>query len=330
MREEVPTSGTIMINDYDLTRMTEKEIPYFRRTMGIVFQDFRLIPTMTVYDNVAFAMRVIGAKEESILGRVKYVLSLVGLQDKMKCLPNQISGGEQQRVALARALVNNANTIIADEPTGNIDPRMSYEIIELLNRINETAGTTIIMVTHEHDLVKKFNHRIVVIDHGEIVSDTAAGDKLEYNNERGYNPASVKTTQSTGNTITIETPKRPSAIDDDVAVAAKPEVSFGTLKHTAAAKPVAPQQTQATKQPVATQQPQTAKPAVAQKPAAAPKPAVAPKPAAAQKPQATKPTATATPQQPQKTNPYTTIDGIDYSKYFEDIDELLGKGGSSK
>lgn len=172
MREEVPTSGTILINNYDLTRMSKKEIPYFRRTMGIVFQDFRLIPKMTVFDNVAFAMRVIGSDEESIAKRVPQVLELVGLEDKMDSYPGEISGGEQQRVALARALVNNASTIIADEPTGNIDPEMSYEIVGLLDRINRN-GTTVIMVTHEHELVKQFDHRVVVIEDGQIVSDSA-------------------------------------------------------------------------------------------------------------------------------------------------------------
>ena len=201
MREEVPTSGTIMINNYDLTRMTDKEIPYFRRTMGIVFQDFRLIPNMTVYDNVAFAMRVIGANEKEIKKRVPYVLSLVGLQSKSRSMPNEISGGEQQRVALARALVNNANTIIADEPTGNIDPEMSYEIVDLLNRINEN-GTTVIMVTHEHELVKKFNHRIVVIDHGSVISDTAAGGQLSYDATTGYRTIEIPATE----TQVIETP----------------------------------------------------------------------------------------------------------------------------
>lgn len=205
MREEVPTSGSIMINNYDLTKMTNKEIPYFRRTMGIVFQDFRLIPTMTVYDNVAFAMRVIGANEKEIRKRVPYVLSLVGLKEKARSLPNEISGGEQQRVALARALVNNANTIIADEPTGNIDPEMSYEIVDLLNHINEN-GTTVIMVTHEHDLVKKFNHRIVVIDHGTVVSDTAAGGVLTYKTETGYKPAA-------------DYPEEPEKTDEAVKVA---------------------------------------------------------------------------------------------------------------
>lgn len=178
MREEVPTSGTVLINNYDLTKMSRKEIPYFRRTMGIVFQDFRLIPKMTVFDNVAFAMRVIGSDEESIAKRVPQVLSLVGLEDKMDSYPNEISGGEQQRVALARALVNNASTIIADEPTGNIDPEMSYEIVGLLDQINRN-GTTVIMVTHERTLVQKFPHRVVVIEDGQIVSDSAYLESAE-------------------------------------------------------------------------------------------------------------------------------------------------------
>ena len=172
MREQVPNSGTVVINDYNLNKIKKRDIPKFRRTMGIVFQDFRLIPNMSVYDNVAFAMRVIGAKEKDISKRVPYVLSLVGLTSKARQLPNQLSGGEQQRVALARALVNNAGILIADEPTGNIDPEMSYEIVDLLNHINAN-GTTIVMVTHEHELVRRFNHRVITIDRGEVVSDTA-------------------------------------------------------------------------------------------------------------------------------------------------------------
>lgn len=172
MREQVPNSGTVVINDYNLNRIKKRDIPKFRRTMGIVFQDFRLIPNMTVYDNVAFAMRVIGAKEREISKRVPYVLSLVGLTSKARQLPNQLSGGEQQRVALSRALVNNAGILIADEPTGNIDPEMSYEIVDLLNHINAN-GTTVVMVTHEHDLVRMFNHRVITIDNGEVISDTA-------------------------------------------------------------------------------------------------------------------------------------------------------------
>ncbi len=173
MREQVANSGSVIINNYNLNKLKKKDIPKFRRTMGIVFQDFRLIPNMTVYDNVAFAMRVIGAKEKDIRKRVPYVLSLVGLTSKARQLPTQLSGGEQQRVALARALVNNAGIIIADEPTGNIDPEMSYEIVDLLNHINAN-GTTVVMVTHEHELVRRFNHRVITINQGEVVSDTGA------------------------------------------------------------------------------------------------------------------------------------------------------------
>lgn len=170
MREEVPTSGTININGFDLNNMKKREIPYFRRSLGIVFQDFRLIQTMNVYDNVAYAMRVIGAREGAIRKRVPYLLGLVGLNSKARSKPNQLSGGEQQRVALARALANNASTIIADEPTGNIDPKMSYEIVDLLNHIN-SDGTTVIMVTHDLHLVKTFNHRVITIKNGVIESD---------------------------------------------------------------------------------------------------------------------------------------------------------------
>ena len=170
MREEVPTSGTININGYNLNKMKKREIPYFRRTMGIVFQDFRLIQNMNVYDNIAYAMRVIGSRENAIRKRVPYLLGLVGLNSKARSKPSQLSGGEQQRVALARALANNANMIIADEPTGNVDPKMSYEIVDLLNHIN-ADGTTVIMVTHDLHLVKTFNHRVITIKNGTIESD---------------------------------------------------------------------------------------------------------------------------------------------------------------
>ena len=178
MREEVPTSGSININGYDLNNMKKKEIPYFRRSLGIVFQDFRLIQTMNVYDNVAYAMRVIGAREGAIRKRVPYLLGLVGLNSKARSKPNQLSGGEQQRVALARALANNANMIIADEPTGNIDPKMSYEIVDLLNHIN-SDGTTVIMVTHDLHLVKTFNHRVITIKNGVIESDYPDASHIE-------------------------------------------------------------------------------------------------------------------------------------------------------
>lgn len=177
MREQVANSGTVQINGFNLNTMKKKEIPMLRRTMGIVFQDFRLIPTMTVFDNVAFAMRVIGAKEKEIRKRVPYILSLVGLTSKARQFPTQLSGGEQQRVALARALVNNAGILIADEPTGNIDPEMSYEIVDLLNHINAN-GTTVVMVTHEHNLVRHFHHRVITIEEGAVISDTSDTDKL--------------------------------------------------------------------------------------------------------------------------------------------------------
>lgn len=171
MHEEKPTEGEIIFNDYSSATMKKKMVPYYRREMGIVFQDFRLIPKMSVYDNVAFAMRVIGAKEKEIRKRVPYILQLVGLSQKARAYPNELSGGEQQRVSLARALVNNPKVIIADEPTGNVDPEMSHEIVGLLTKINN-AGTTVIMVTHEHDLVRSFQRRVIVIKNGEVVSDT--------------------------------------------------------------------------------------------------------------------------------------------------------------
>lgn len=170
MREDVPTGGSIQVNDFNLNTLPKRKIPYFRRSMGIVFQDFRLIPTMTVYDNVAFAMRVIGTKESMIRKRVPFVLNLVGLANKARNLPQELSGGEQQRVALARALSNNADIIIADEPTGNVDPQMSLEIVELLSRLND-GGTTVIMVTHAHELVQQFDRRVVILEHGRVVYD---------------------------------------------------------------------------------------------------------------------------------------------------------------
>lgn len=171
MREETPTSGEVIVNNFRLSRLKRKEVPFFRRTMGIVFQDFRLIDTMTVYDNVAFSMRVIGKSRREIRRRVPFVLQLVGLQEKSGRYPKELSGGEQQRVGLARALVNNPSLIIADEPTGNVDPQMSHDIVELLTQINE-KGTTVLMVTHEHDLVHQFDHRVITLKDGHIVADT--------------------------------------------------------------------------------------------------------------------------------------------------------------
>ena len=174
MREEKPSGGEIISNGYKLSKLKHKDIPMYRRTMGMVFQDFRLIPTMDVFDNIAFAMHVVGADKHTIRKEVPKVLNLVGLQHKARALPFQLSGGEQQRVGLARALINRPKIIIADEPTGNVDPNMSYEIVELLNRINK-AGTTILMVTHEHNLVRDFHHRVIMLENGRIVADNAEG-----------------------------------------------------------------------------------------------------------------------------------------------------------
>ena len=165
-----PTSGTVHVNGYSLERIRKREIPYLRRTVGVVFQDFRLIAKMTVYENVAFAMRVIGAREREIKERVPYVLELVGLSDKSKRHPSELSGGEQQRLAIARALVNNPSMIIADEPTGNLDPQMSFEIMSLLEEINN-LGTTMLVVTHAQNLVESFNKRVISIDEGVVVND---------------------------------------------------------------------------------------------------------------------------------------------------------------
>ena len=165
-----PSSGSVHVNGYSLERIRKREIPYLRRTTGVVFQDFRLIPKMSVYDNVAFAMRVVGAREKEIRERVPYVLELVGLENKARRLPGEMSGGEQQRLAIARALVNNPSTIIADEPTGNLDPARSFEIMALLQEINN-LGTTMLVVTHDQNLVELFNKRVISINDGLVVSD---------------------------------------------------------------------------------------------------------------------------------------------------------------
>ncbi len=176
-----PTSGTVHVNGYSLERIRKREIPYLRRTVGVVFQDFRLIENKTVYDNVAFAMRVIGAKEKEIRERVPYVLELVGLDTKSRRHPGELSGGEQQRLAIARALVNNPSTIIADEPTGNLDPARSLEIMSLLQEINN-LGTTMLVVTHERDLVERFSKRVIAIDNGLIIHDGMDG-YYQYENQ---------------------------------------------------------------------------------------------------------------------------------------------------
>jgi cell division transport system ATP-binding protein len=169
-----PTSGKIQVNDYDLSRIRRRKIPYMRRTIGVIFQDFRLIDNKTVFENVAFAMRVVGAREQEIKKRVPYVLDLVGLANKSRRLPNELSGGEQQRVAIARALINNPTMVIADEPTGNLDPVRSLEIMYLLEQIN-ALGTTVLVVTHEKELVDRFSKRVVAIDEGKVISDGMDG-----------------------------------------------------------------------------------------------------------------------------------------------------------
>ena len=176
LREEVATEGRVLVNKNDLSTIRQRDIPYLRRGLGVVFQDFRLIPTMTAYENVAFAMRVTNIPERQIKRRVPYVLNLVGLAGKAHSLPQELSGGEQQRIALARALVHSPPIIIADEPTGNIDPELSVEIMELLQAIN-SVGTTIVVVTHERDLAQRFHKRMIVIDHGEVIDDGLARER---------------------------------------------------------------------------------------------------------------------------------------------------------
>ena len=168
--EILPSSGRIMINGFSMSNISDRQIPYMRRTIGVIFQDFRLIGKKTVYDNLALAMRAVGASSKEIRSRIPYVLELVGLSEKEDRYPDELSGGEQQRVAIARALVNNPSTIVADEPTGNLDPGRSLEIMTLLERIN-ALGTTVVVVTHEKGLVNHFDKRVIMIDAGVVAGD---------------------------------------------------------------------------------------------------------------------------------------------------------------
>ncbi len=220
LKEIDATSGVVTVNGYNLSKLKKRKIPEFRRTLGFVFQDFRLIPSMTVYENIAFVLRVIDAPIKYIRKRVPYVISLVGLHAKTNSYPDELSGGEKQRVAIARALVNDPQLIIADEPTGNIDPELSYEIVELLKGIND-QGTTILMVTHEHDLVRHFGGRIINITDGEIVFDEiimGANDDLLPSSEpevqslyNSYEPAELSPGEEAA--ITVDEDPAP-AIDD--------------------------------------------------------------------------------------------------------------------
>ena len=173
-REELPTKGQLVVNGRNLINMTSGQIPYLRRGLGIVFQDYRLLPEKTVYENVAFAMRVIEAPRREIQKRVNSVMDLVGLKDKFRCFPNQLSGGEQQRVAIARAIVNNPVVVIADEPTGNLDPETSWDIMKIFERINK-SGTTIVMATHDKTIVDTMRKRVIAIEQGRIVRDQVKG-----------------------------------------------------------------------------------------------------------------------------------------------------------
>lgn len=178
-REEKVSSGSLKVGEFDLTKLKKRQIPILRRSIGVVFQDYKLLPKKTVFENVAYAMQVIGEKPREIKKRVPEVLELVGLKHKMRSFPGQLSGGEQQRVAIARAIVNNPKVLIADEPTGNLDPEISWEIMQLLERIN-LQGTTVLMATHNKQIVDNLRHRVIAIEEGKIVRDEEEG-------EYGYN-----------------------------------------------------------------------------------------------------------------------------------------------
>ncbi|NLY44027.1 MAG: cell division ATP-binding protein FtsE [Clostridiaceae bacterium] len=174
MKEEEPSEGIIVVNDFDVVSLRRKDIPYLRRSMGIVFQDFRLLPNKTVYENVAFAMKVVGAPPKEIRRQVPFLLSMVGLSNKARHYPHQLSGGEQQRVSLARALSNNPSILIADEPTGNLDPETAWDIVKLLNDVNK-RGTTVVMATHAREIVDGMKKRVIALEKGVVVRDEQKG-----------------------------------------------------------------------------------------------------------------------------------------------------------
>lgn len=212
MREQIPTKGDIIIDGQVINKLKRKEVPYFRRKMGMVYQDFRLIDKMNVFDNVAFAMRVIGASSSQIKKRVTGILKLVGLEHKIKVRPSQLSGGERQRVSLARAVVNNPKILIADEPTANVDTNMSYDILNLLKKINH-LGTTVLIVTHDRELVTKFGGRIIELDKGRVVSDSGA---VKIEEEEEDNSKSEKTSKNNIAETTTTIPPATSSVDEIV------------------------------------------------------------------------------------------------------------------
>lgn len=178
--EEIPDQGRVLVNDVDVGKLRHSKVPYYRRSIGVVFQDFRLLPTLTIFENISFALEVIGMDRQQIRQRVREVLELVSLSEKAKAFPNQLSGGQQQRATIGRAIANHPKVLIADEPTGNLDPEMSKEVIELLEKINEKEKTTILMVTHDKSLVDAFKKRTISLEEGYIVADMMKGGYLTY------------------------------------------------------------------------------------------------------------------------------------------------------
>ncbi|MDQ0214895.1 cell division transport system ATP-binding protein [Oikeobacillus pervagus] len=174
-REEKPTKGTILINGMNISTLKDHKVPFLRRHIGVIFQDFKLLPKLTVYENVAFALEVIEETPENIKSRVMEVLELVGLKPKARMFPDELSGGEQQRVSIARSIVNTPKVVIADEPTGNLDPETSWDIMNIFEEIN-SRGTTVVMATHNKDIVNTIRHRVIAIENGQIVRDEQRGD----------------------------------------------------------------------------------------------------------------------------------------------------------
>lgn len=178
--EEVPDSGKVVVADIDVGALKHKKVPYYRRNIGVVFQDFRLLPNLTVFENIAFAMEAIGEPKNKVRRRVREVLELVSLEEKAKSFPRELSGGQQQRVTIGRAIVNRPKVLIADEPTGNLDPQMSNEIIDLLEKINKEEGTTVVMVTHDINLVEQHKKRTIALEEGFVVADIMKGGYIKH------------------------------------------------------------------------------------------------------------------------------------------------------